>query len=87
MTISNKSSYQLSELEQNAIDKQGNFDSASGADFRDDHLTYPYSEPLTYNNMKDRLSNYIDKNGVPEPEKPVEIAPGRFDPTPHAYPN
>jgi len=36
--------------------------------------------------MRKKLSKQMEENGPPEPLKPIEIAPGRFDPTPTAYP-
>lgn len=72
--LSHRNNYILSEKEQVAIDH------------KNDLLTPPYTEPFTYNTMRDKLTAHVEKHGKPEPYKPIEIGPGRFDPTPTAYP-
>lgn len=49
-------------------------------------VTPPYTEPFTYNKMTEKLIGQIEKTGMPQQYKPVEIGPGRFDPTPSSYP-
>lgn len=74
MEVSHRSNYMLSELEQKALVKY-------------DIQSHPYGEPLTYNNMYDKLTNEMEKNGVPEPNKPILIGPSKnFDLSPTSYP-